>query len=191
MVQCQMDLVKYQNKNCRNLNMRSKNFKANYQLLKLTWESSYGECSIISNTRVKSGNFGQRVNSDIGLQTVKIQTSRLIRIFIVCLLNLIFIPIIQKYKKQARCPNLADCPNLPDFPLVACHKGLDKQRRPKSDCFRRSSLIRVFPVCYSDKYFAFPALTTNISLRTGREKCLKSYLDPPPPPPPYLPPPPP
>ena len=33
--------------------------------------------------------------------------------------------------------------------LVACQKGLDKQCRPRSDCF----LIRVFPACYSDKHF--------------------------------------
>ena len=37
--------------------------------------------------------------------------------------------------------------------LVACQKGLDKQRRPRSDCFCRSSLIWVFTVCYSDKHF--------------------------------------
>ena len=30
--------------------------------------------------------------------------------------------------------------------------GLDKQRKPRSDCF--SSLIRVYAVCYSDKHFA-------------------------------------
>ena len=41
--------------------------------------------------RVKSDNFGQRVNSDIHMQTVKIQMrrllmSRLIRIFTVCLI---------------------------------------------------------------------------------------------------------
>ena len=35
--------------------------------------------------------------------------------------------------------------------LIACQEGLDKQGRPRSDCVRRSSLIRVFPVCYSDK----------------------------------------
>ena len=34
--------------------------------------------------------------------------------------------------------------------LVTCQKGLDKQCRPRLDCFLRSSLIRVFPVCYSD-----------------------------------------
>ena len=56
---------------------------------------------LAATTRVKSGNFGQRVNSDICLQTVNIQMrrlikSRLIRIFTVCLVNLIFIPIIQK-----------------------------------------------------------------------------------------------
>ena len=47
------------------------------------------------NIRVKSGNFRQRVNSDIHLQTVKIQMrrlikSRLIRIFAVCLVNFLF-----------------------------------------------------------------------------------------------------
>ena len=36
---------------------------------------------------------------------------------------------------------------------VSCQKGQEKQWRPWSDCFLRSSLIRVFPVCYSDKYF--------------------------------------
>ena len=43
--------------------------------------------------------------------------SRLIRIFTVYLVYLIFNPIIQKYKKQGRCPNLDDGPNLPDFTL--------------------------------------------------------------------------
>ena len=43
-------------------------------------------------SRVKSGNFGHQVNSDIHLQTVEIQMrrllmSRLIRIFTVCLVN--------------------------------------------------------------------------------------------------------
>ena len=37
--------------------------------------------------------------------------------------------------------------------LVACQKGLAKQHRPWSDCFWRSSLIKVFPVCYSDNQF--------------------------------------
>ena len=50
--------------------------------------------------RVKSGNFGHQVYSDILLQTVKIPMrwllmSRLIRIFIVCSCNLFFIPIIE------------------------------------------------------------------------------------------------
>ena len=37
---------------------------------------------------------------------------------------------------------------------VACHKkGQEKQCRPRSDCFFRSSLIRVFPVCYSERHF--------------------------------------
>ena len=37
--------------------------------------------------------------------------------------------------------------------LVACQKSLDNQGRPRSDCFWRSSLIRVFPVCYSGRHF--------------------------------------
>ena len=50
--------------------------------------------------RVKLGKFGHQVNSDTHLQTVEIQmrrllVSRLIRIFTVCLVNFIFIPIIE------------------------------------------------------------------------------------------------
>ena len=72
---------------------------------------------------LKSGNFGQQVNSDIHLQTVDIQMrqllmSRLIRIYTVCLVILFFIPIIEIWNKQGRCPNLADRPNLPDFTLI-------------------------------------------------------------------------
>ena len=36
---------------------------------------------------------------------------------------------------------------------VTCQKGIDTMGRPTSDCFWRSSLIRVFPVCFSDKNF--------------------------------------
>ena len=64
--------------------------------------------------RVKSGNFGQQVNSDIHFQTVEIQMrrlimSRLIRIFTVCLVNSFsFNPIIKALIKQGRCQNLPD-----------------------------------------------------------------------------------
>ena len=37
--------------------------------------------------------------------------------------------------------------------LAACQKGLDKQYSRRSDCFRRSSLISVFPLCCSNKHF--------------------------------------
>ena len=70
---------------------------------------------------VKSGNFGHQVNSDIHLQTLEIQMrlmSRLIRIFIVCLDNRIFIPIIKIRNNQSRCPNIADRPNLPALTLA-------------------------------------------------------------------------
>ena len=68
--------------------------------------TAYGSYHILRNYpatithRVKSGNFGHQVNSDIHKQTVEIQMrrlllSRLIRIFTVCLVNLFFIPIIK------------------------------------------------------------------------------------------------
>ena len=43
--------------------------------------------------------------------------SYLIKIFTVCFVYLIFIPIIQTETKQGRCPNLDDCRNLPNFTL--------------------------------------------------------------------------
>ena len=48
-------------------------------------------------TRVKSGKLGHMVNSNTRLQIVEMQMrlSRLIRIFTVCLVNLVFIPIIE------------------------------------------------------------------------------------------------
>ena len=45
--------------------------------------------------------------------------------------------------------------------LIAYPKGIDKQRRPRSDC----SLIRFFPVCVSEKPFVRP----KFYLRTERE----------------------
>ena len=42
--------------------------------------------------------------------------------------------------------------------LVVSQKDPDKQWTPRSDCFCRSSLIRVFPVCYSDKHFVNSSL---------------------------------
>ena len=43
--------------------------------------------------------------------------SYLIKIFTVCFVYLICIPIIQTEKKQGCCPNLDDCWNLPNFTL--------------------------------------------------------------------------
>ena len=80
-------------------------------------------------TRVKSGKFGHRVNSDTHLQTVEIQMrrllmSRLIRIFTVCLVKLFCIPIIEVWNKQDRCPNLAVCPNILNFTLLLRRNAL-------------------------------------------------------------------
>ena len=51
-----------------------------------------------------------------------------------------------------------------------------QQSRPRSDCFWSSSLIWVFPVCYSDKHFCdFQPWKQTFYLGTEREKCLKCY----------------
>ena len=60
-----------------------------WTMLQISTKISYFDSSI----RVKSGNFGHRVNSNIHLQTVELQmrrllTSRFIWIFSVCLVNL-------------------------------------------------------------------------------------------------------
>ena len=68
--------------------------------------------------------------------------------------------------------------------LISCKQGLNKQPGPKSDCFIwRSSLIRVFPVCYSDRHFCE---LQPLYLRTERESvwnfrtftitCILTYL---------------
>ena len=56
--------------------------------------------------------------------------------------------------------------------LVVSQKGQDKQRRSRSDCFWRSSLIRVFPVCFSDKHFVMFSFGNQQFIRNQREKCL-------------------
>ena len=53
----------------------------------------------------------------------------------------------------ARCSKILNTSCLPKRP-----RDSEKQHRPRSDCFWKSSLNRVFPVCYSDKHFVNPAL---------------------------------
>ena len=57
--------------------------------------------------------------------------------------------------------------------LFAWQKGIDKQGRPRLDCFWRSSLIRVFPICCSDKKFEFQPWKPTFYLRTETQKCSK------------------
>ena len=49
----------------------------------------------------------------------------------------------------------------------------DKQCRPRSNCFWRSSLIRVFPVCYSDKHFANSSPEKQHIIWEQKEVCSK------------------
>ena len=54
--------------------------------------------------------------------------------------------------------------------LVAGQKCLDKQCRSRSDCFWRSSLIRIFTVCYSDKYLVNWSLGNQLLLEKRKRK---------------------
>ena len=59
------------------------------------------------------------------------------------------------------------------FNISCLPKGLYKQCRPSSDCFFRSSLIRVFPVCSSDKHFVKSSTNNQYFICEQKEKCSK------------------
>ena len=60
--------------------------------------------------------------------------------------------------------------------IVACQKGLYTQiRLLLKKQSKRSSLIRVFPVCYSDKHFLNSHPDNQNNLRTERERCSKIF----------------
>ena len=61
------------------------------------------------------------------------------------------------------------------FTLVACQKGPEKQGRPRSDCFWRSSLTRVFPVCYSDKHFVNSNPDNHYFIREQKKKSIWNF----------------
>ena len=54
------------------------------------------------------------------------------------------------------------------------HLGLDKQCKPRSDW--RSSLIRVFPVCYSDKHFMNSSPDNQNFIWEKKEKSIQNFL---------------
>ena len=61
-----------------------------------------------------------------------------------------FVPVtlsegVNDWQQYDKCSKILNASCLP--------KNLDKQHWPRSECSWRSSLIRVFPVCYSDKHF--------------------------------------
>ena len=56
---------------------------------------------------------------------------------------------------------------------ISCGKAWGKNCRPRSDCFWRSSLIREFPVCYSDKHFVNLSLITNILCENWKWKVFE------------------
>ena len=58
--------------------------------------------------------------------------------------------------------------------LIASDKCLDNQCRPRSDCFFRSSLIKVFPLCYSDKHFVNSS-PNNQQFEIRKRKVFKIY----------------
>ena len=66
--------------------------------------------------------------------------------------------------------------DLKFWTLVACQKGLDKQCRPRSDCFWRSSLIRVLPVCCSDKHFVNSSPYNQQFIWDQKEKSVRNFV---------------
>ena len=56
--------------------------------------------------------------------------------------------------------------------LVAGQKDVDRQCRPRSNCF---CLIRVFPVCYSENYFVNSSPRNQHYICEQKKKCLKFY----------------
>ena len=68
-----------------------------------------------SRNRVKSGNFGHQVKSDIHLQTVEIQMRRLIRIFTVCY-SIYF--LFQKSKYETNKVAVRIKPTIRIYPTV-------------------------------------------------------------------------
>ena len=59
--------------------------------------------------------------------------------------------------------------------LVACQICIDKQCRPRPDCFWRSSLIWAFPVCYSDKYFVNSSPENQYFIWEQKQKCVRNF----------------
>ena len=59
--------------------------------------------------------------------------------------------------------------------LVAYQNGLDKQDRHRSDCFWRIRLIRVFPVCYSDKQFVHSSPENQHFIWEQKEKSVRNF----------------
>ena len=55
--------------------------------------------------------------------------------------------------------------------LIACQKSLDKECRPRSG----SSLIRVFPVCYSVKHFFLNSSPDNQHLIENRKRKFRNF----------------
>ena len=96
--------------------------------------------------RVNSGKFGHQVNSDTYLQTVEIQMSCSL-----CLVNLFFIPIIEVWNKQDRCPNLAVCPNIPDFTQMFQNKKNYEQKCRECDTAEESYNTMHQAVTYTKK----------------------------------------
>ena len=64
------------------------------------------------------------------------------------------LPLSHCIPRSYQCTKSKVMVDVPKFEtLLACQNSLDKQCRPRSNCFFRSSLIWVFPVCFFDKCF--------------------------------------
>ena len=78
---------------------------------------------------------------------------------------------------NVRMPAIIATVNVLKFQtLVACQKGLDKQCRPRSDCFWRSSLIRVSLFAILTSSWCIPVLITK-NLVENRKRNVFEILE--------------
>ena len=80
------------------------------------------------------------------------------------------------YSRCSKTSNTGSYHHMGKILITSClQKGIDKQCRPRSDCFFRSSPIRVFPVCSSDKHFKNSSLVNNHFIGEPKENSVPNF----------------
>ena len=78
------------------------------------------------------------------------------------------------YLNYGKCSKISITSSLQKRPRQTV-QTLEQQCRHRSDCFWRSSLIRVFPVCYSEKHFVNSSPENQHFNWERKEKSVKNF----------------